>query len=87
MGDKRPRALSSKNAFEAAQERKEIHQRLELLEHVHSQEPVEERMETILSLHAQAEDENKHLVWLSGDWNISDALTKEKAECRQGLHE
>ena len=33
------------------------------------------------------EDENNHLVWLAGDWNISDALTKEKAECRQGLRE
>ena len=62
LGDKRPRALSSKNAFEEEQGRKEIHRRLELLEHVHSQGPVDERVEKILSLHAQAEDENKQLM-------------------------
>ena len=33
------------------------------------------------------EDKNNHLVWLAGDWNISDALTKEKAECRLGMRE
>ena len=58
LGDKRPSALASKNAFEEEQARKEIHRRLELLEHVHSQGPVDERVEKILSLHAQAEDEN-----------------------------
>ena len=62
LGEKRPRALSSKNAFEAEQERKEMHQRLELLEHVHSQEPVEERTEKILRLHAQALHDNKQLM-------------------------
>ena len=61
LGEKRPRALSSKTSFEAEQERKETHQRLELLEHVHSQGPVEERMEKILSLHAQALHDNKQL--------------------------
>ena len=25
------------------------------------------------------------LIWLAGDWNLSDALTKKPAECRQGL--
>ena len=61
LGDRRPRALSSKNAFEVEQERKGIHQRLELLEHVHSQGPVEEMMEKILRLHAQALHDNKQL--------------------------
>ena len=61
LGDKLPRALSSKNAFEAEQERTDMHQRLELLEHVHSQGPVDERMEEIMRLHAQALDENKQL--------------------------
>ena len=61
LGEKRPRVLSSKTSFEAEQERKETHQRLELLEHVHSQEPVEERMEKILRLQAQALHDNKQL--------------------------
>ena len=29
--------------------------------------------------------ENSKLIWLAGDWNISDALTKKSAECRHGL--
>ena len=61
LGGKRPRALASKNAFGEEQARKGIHKRLELLEHVHSQGPVDERMEKILSLHAQALHENKQL--------------------------
>ena len=61
LGEKRPRALSSKTSFEAEQERKETHQRLELLEHVLSQGPVEERMEQILRLQAQTLHDNKQL--------------------------
>ena len=61
MGEKRPRVLSSKTSFEAEQERKETHQRLELLEHVLSQGPVEERMEKILRLQAQTLHDNKQL--------------------------
>ena len=61
LGEKRPRALSSKTSFEAEQERKEMHQRLELLEHVLSQGPVEERMEKILRLQAQTLHDNKQL--------------------------
>ena len=29
--------------------------------------------------------DNTALIWLAGDWNLSDALTKKLAECRQGL--
>ena len=61
LGEKRPRVLSSKTSFEAEQERKETHQRLELLEHVLSQGPVEERMEQILRLQAQTLHDNKQL--------------------------
>ena len=62
LGDKRPSALASKKAFEEEQARKEIHRRLELPEHVHSQGPVDERMEKILSLHAQSLHENEQLM-------------------------
>ena len=58
LGVKIPRVLASKKRFEEEQALTELHRRLELLEHVHSQGPVDERVEKILSLHAQAEDEN-----------------------------
>ena len=61
MSDKRPRAFSSKNAFGEEQGRTDIHRRLELLEHVLSQGPVEERMEQILRLQAQTLHDNKQL--------------------------
>ena len=29
--------------------------------------------------------DNTQLLWIAGDWNLSDALTKKLQECRQGL--
>ena len=31
------------------------------------------------------EREHCRLIWMAGDWNISDALTKKTRECRQGF--
>ena len=61
LGVKKPRAMASKKVFEDEQGMKHIYRRLELLESVHAQGALDEKVQKVLSLHAEAEEENKHL--------------------------
>ena len=63
LGEKRPRVCGSKKVVIDEQRWKEMETCLELLETVHAQGHVPgEEVETVLSLHAAAEEENKQLM-------------------------
>ena len=59
---KRPRTCSSHKAVIQEQRIRELERRFELMESVNSQAAAaDERLMTVLSLHEEAEAENKHL--------------------------
>ena len=62
LGEKRPRACSSKKGIVDEQRMKEMERRLQVLETVHSEQGCsDEKVLKVLSLHEEAEEENKHL--------------------------
>ena len=62
LGEKRPGVCGSKKAVIDEQRWKEMERRLELLETVHAQGACSyEKAQQVLSLHEQAEEENKQL--------------------------
>ena len=62
LGEKRPRVCGSKKVVIDEQRWKEMERRLELLETVHAQGDFsDEKVQKVLSLHEEAEEENKQL--------------------------
>ena len=63
LGGKRPRTCSSHKAVIQEQRIRELERRFEVMEAVNSQAAAtaDERLNTVLSLHEEAEAENKHL--------------------------
>ena len=62
LGEKRPRVCGSKKVVVDEQRMREMERRLELLETVHAQGACsDEKVQQVLSLHEQAEEENKQL--------------------------
>ena len=62
LGEKRPRACSSKKGIVDEQRMKEMERRLQVLETVHSEQGCsDEKVLKVFSLHEEAEEENKHL--------------------------
>ena len=62
MGQKRMRSCASKKAIIDEQRWKEMERRLELLETLHAQGDFsDEKVQKVLSLHEEAEEENKQL--------------------------
>ena len=63
LGEKRLRSCASKNGVIDEQRMREMERRLELLETVASQATSsDEKVQAALSLHAEAEEENKQLM-------------------------
>ena len=62
LGEKRPRVCASKKVVVDEQRMREMERRLELLETVHSEAAAsDDKLQKVLSLHEQAEEENKQL--------------------------
>ena len=62
LGEKRPRVCASNKVVLEEQRMREMERRLELLETVHSQAAAsDDKLQKVLSLHEQAEEENKQL--------------------------
>ena len=62
LGEKRARTCRSKQVVVDEQKMRELERRLELLETVHSQAAAsDDKVQKVLSLHEQAEEENKQL--------------------------
>ena len=62
LGEKRPRLCGNKKLLEDEQMMKELERRLELLETVQAQEvSSDEKVQKVLILHDEAEEENNHL--------------------------
>ena len=63
MGEKKPRVCGNRKVIVDEQGMKEMERRLELLDTVHAQGVCsDEKVQKVLSLHAEAEEENKHLM-------------------------
>ena len=62
LGEKRPRVCGSKKGVVDEQRMQGMERRLELLETVHAQEvSSDEKVQQVLSLHEEAEEENKQM--------------------------
>ena len=62
LGEKRPRACSSKKGIVDDQRMKEMERRLQVLGTIHSEQGCsDEKVLKVLSLHAETEEENTHL--------------------------
>ena len=62
LGERRPRVTDSNQKLAHAQMMKEMHRRLEALETIHAEASgTDEKVEKMMTLHIQAEEENKKL--------------------------
>ena len=84
LGFQRPRVMASKKAFVDEQRMEEMERRLELLETVHAHGVVDEKVQTALLLHEEAEAEDKQLRGLLLNRGSSDAFEAPDRKPSQG---